>query len=285
MLSKSLIHFRPMRINKILEIMILILISTLLLFPVKSYCQIDTETQIIKETKKFLKEINSSTNVQYGAIIIAPKTHHLLNILYDTPHGVENIPPEPHSQFIISKKVNLNKVTLNFEESTIDLAGSVPLDTTLNGKLIFIGLDVSSVKLDTFKIKSPKYIPQEKRELLKILGYSLMPGGGRFYAGKNSQGWGVAILQLSSIGLAIHYNNQQQKYFDMAIEAANLRNQSELDKNFEKYKKFSLYTGIAVGIAAAASFFNICDVLINVKDIQCEPFASANGIGVQFSKK
>lgn len=294
MLSKSLFLFKLINIYNILEIsIIIIIVFTFLVSPIQSYSQTENPDQIIEETKNFLRKINSSRGVQYGAIIVAPRTPQLEDIFHATPRGVENIPQEPHSQFIISKEVNLNRISLVFPGRRINIRDEVPLNNDLNGRFIVLRLDdISSVGIDTFQIKQqPPKIEidtiycKEKRDFLKTLGFSLLPGGGRFHARKYWKGTGMAILQLASIGLAIYCNNQRQEYWNLTEMAALNRDQTKLDENYDKYKNFHYYTVAAIGAAIATNFLNVRDVLINVKNIDCRLSLSVDGIRVNIERK
>lgn len=107
--------------------------------------------------------------------------------------------------------------------------------------------------------------------------YSVIPGGGRFYFKRPWQGLGIAILQLAPIPFAVYYDDQRQKFYDLAVEAAAHGDQAGLDENFDKSQYFRRLTGFAIGISATATLINIFDVLINVKKTKLVPLVSDDG--------
>jgi len=119
----------------------------------------------------------------------------------------------------------------------------------------------------------------------KILGYSLLPGGGRFYARHPWQGVALGILQVAPIPLVIYYNDQRLKYLDRARDAARRVDQAALDENFDKSQDFRLRAGIAIGVSAVAYLINTFDVLTGVKEVRFQPLVDANGVRLNVCKK
>lgn len=126
-----------------------------------------------------------------------------------------------------------------------------------------------------FYIEAKKEI--ETRSITQILKYSIIPGGGRFYAKKPWQGIGIAILQIAPIPFVIYCNEERKRYYSLAEKAAVRGDREELDKNFKKSQDFRQCAGFATGVVITATLVNIFDVLINVKDTRCEPLVSNDG--------
>ena len=157
------------------------------------------------------------------------------------------------------------------------LMDSLVGETEEEGKAI-IRMSNTTAKIKTgytFCINVKKEL--ETRRFTQIFKYSIIPGGGRFYAKKPWQGIGIAILQIAPVPFAIYCNEERKKYYSLAQEAAARGDREELDKNFKKSQDFRQWVGFATGVAITATLVNIFDVVINVKDIRCVPMVSNDG--------
>jgi hypothetical protein len=125
----------------------------------------------------------------------------------------------------------------------------------------------------------------ETRDFGEILGFSLIPGGGRFHAGDVSAGIFEGIFQIGPIPFAIYFTSQRQMYFNQEKEAALKGDAAAANTYYDKGEQYSLDAGIAIGISAAAYVLNIYDVFTNVRDYQWGPYVTRNGIGLSFSKQ
>lgn len=308
MLSQLTCLTRSISFYKNPKVVTFVIISALLFFPRASQCQPQSPEHIILETKKFLREISSSSEVRQGVIVVAPLKHKLEKISYQTDTGVKEINRNgliPHYQFIISEKIDLKTLFLFFENKMLfKVSDSFAVDADYHGQLVFLSLDIPAVKVDTFSIRPPvridtvfvdRYIRvpgrtdtlvcYTSRKFHGILGYSLLPGGGRFYAGHPWQGVALGILQVAPIPLAIYYNDQRLKYLDRARDAARRVDQVALNENFDRSQDFRLRAGIAIGVSAVAYLFNTFDVLTNVKEVRFQPLFDENGVRLSICKE
>jgi hypothetical protein len=135
------------------------------------------------------------------------------------------------------------------------------------------------------KVLQDSVVYIEKGNLANIFAYSIMPGGGRFRAGRTWQGVVFGVLQAVPIPLAIHYNYQRLKYFDRSNEASKRSDRAGRDENFEKSKDYALRAGIALGCSGLLYLLNTIDVLRGVKDIKCQPIVYNDSFQLGISKK
>ena len=140
---------------------------------------------------------------------------------------------------------------------------------------------------------SPKISPSdsiiyqsEEGKWAKMIGYSIVPGGGRFQKGHRWQGVALGMLQVGPIPFAIYYNDQYRKYLQKARDAAFLRDEDALDQNFDKAQDFRSRAGIMIGISTGTYLLNIVDVfIIKNKEVKYQTVIDDNGIRFNISKK
>lgn len=202
------------------------------------------------------------------------------------------------SQLVINPKENFkidrraDSLIIHFNSELKEASANWRLNWQIKektGKSIMPNKDGTYTVKDTFdlafKVLQDSLFFPKKWNFGKSLGYSIIPGGGRFHTGHPWQGGILGALQVVPIPLAIYFNHQRQKFLDMSEDAARQGDQQKLDEYFNKSQDSKKYARIAIGAAAIAYLINILDAMISVKEFELSPSLMNNGVRLNLSKK